>query len=64
MQPAWFLAGQVLKMLQMKNEFGATDTTQKTRKTAESYFLIINYGSKKLGLTGTKGTPTCKNQII
>ena len=45
-------------------EFGATDTTQKTQTTVESYFLIFNYGSNKLGLTGTNWTQKCKNQII
>ena len=45
-------------------EFGATDTTQKPQKIVESHFLIFNYGSNKLGLTGTNGTQKCKNQII
>ena len=41
-------------------EYGATDTTQKTQTTVESYFLIFNYRSNKLGLTGSNGTQKCK----
>lgn len=45
-------------------EFGATATTQKTQKTAESHFLIFNYSYNKLGVTGTNGIQKCRNQII
>ena len=43
---------------------GLRTLRKKHKKTVESYFLIFNYSSNKMGLTGTNGTQKCKNQII